>query len=146
MHYPDLSPYRYAVSAPLARVFHVGWLSRDVDYRTGRVAEDIVARLRSLAATQPANQMRGYHNCEICNCDEPQFETPKGLYVLGAAEIWVPDPVLPTIYAAPNLIIHYIDAHGYQPPEVFVHAVGAVDSNRWNGADVCDRLLDRGSA
>ncbi len=41
--------------------------------------------------------------------------------LLGAAEIRVLSR-MGTVYAAPNLIYHYVSAHGYKPPEEFLDA------------------------
>jgi hypothetical protein len=43
---------------------------------------------------------------------------------LGSAEIRVPGSG-GRIYAAPDLIYHYVEAHGYRPPDEFVEAVMA---------------------
>ncbi|MCB9624785.1 MAG: hypothetical protein H6723_15845 [Sandaracinus sp.] len=43
--------------------------------------------------------------------------------VLGAAELWIPSDT--AIFWAPVTIVHYIDAHGYRPPDAFVDAVRA---------------------
>ena len=40
---------------------------------------------------------------------------------LGATNIWV--PAGDRIFVAPSLILHYIDAHGYRPPDAFIDAV-----------------------
>jgi hypothetical protein len=42
----------------------------------------------------------------------------------GNGEIWVPGDDV--IYAAPVLIVHYIEEHGYLPPPQFLKAVAAL--------------------
>jgi hypothetical protein len=42
--------------------------------------------------------------------------------LLGSAEAWISDH-RGTVYAAPNLIYHYVRDVGYLPPEEFVEAV-----------------------
>ena len=55
----------------------------------------------------------GVHECELC-----QFQPAEG-----TANIFV--PYQGNIYVAPELIVHYIAAHRYKPPQVFVDAVMA---------------------
>lgn len=67
----------------------------------------------------------GFHKCEFC--DDQSFE---GMKVsrhgretrLGSAEITVKGKG-GRIYAAPNLIYHYVAAHDYDPPKEFVEAL-----------------------
>jgi hypothetical protein len=48
------------------------------------------------------------------------YETPD--VARGNGEVWITAAVGAT-YAAPVLIVHYIDAHAYLPPASFVEAV-----------------------
>ena len=43
--------------------------------------------------------------------------------VLGSAEIRVVDTKNNIVYAAPNLILHYVINHRYMPPQSFIDAV-----------------------
>ena len=54
----------------------------------------------------------GFHECELC-----QFEAE----ARGAANLFIPSDGL--IYVGPELIVHYVNAHGYAPPEAFCRAV-----------------------
>ena len=49
-------------------------------------------------------------------------------------------PFRSVIYAAPSLIIHYVEAHGYQPPEAFVVALRALDPTAAHYRAECERL------
>jgi hypothetical protein len=42
---------------------------------------------------------------------------------LGTGELWVTGDK-GVIYAAPTLIVHYVEDHGYVPPAAFVSALG----------------------
>lgn len=53
----------------------------------------------------------GVHHCKLCQYDSPS----------GHANLFVPDGS--RIFVCPELIVHYIAAHHYQPPEAFVDAV-----------------------
>jgi hypothetical protein len=47
---------------------------------------------------------------------------------LGNGEIRIPDG--PTaMFAAPTLIWHYVEAHGYRPPDRFIAAVDSYDDS-----------------
>ena len=53
----------------------------------------------------------GVHNCELCQYDPPH----------GHLNLFVPDGT--RILVCPELITHYIAAHHYRPPDVFLEAV-----------------------
>jgi hypothetical protein len=126
--YQDLSPYEY--SPTVVEMVNVGWLGRDSVYPTGVVDARVQVELLKRAA-DPANVMRGFHYCEFCDEDSPiRIPAKVGIHErvsLGTGEIRVAgdDGV---IYAAPTLIVHYIEKHGYRPPEAFIVAlIGAAD-------------------
>lgn len=90
----------------------VGWLGPDSDYPRGAVSGEFKERLKDLCAApwQPFISM-GFHQCELCQFDGPKFN----------ANVFVPYDG--TIYIAPVGVVHYIAAHWYQPPGVFIQAV-----------------------
>ncbi|GAA3882398.1 DUF7919 family protein [Tessaracoccus defluvii] len=102
----------------------VGWLEAGHAFTTGGCDPRVRDRLVHLAF-EPEERMRGYHYCEFCTEESPisvtGAEDPGKFVNLGDAEIWVRDRE--QVFAAPTLIIHYIDAHGYRPPAVFCEAV-----------------------
>ncbi len=56
-------------------------------------------------------------------------QSPLGEFVVGSAEIRVQGP-RGDRYAAPDMIIHYVEAHGYRPPDDFVAGVlGTLEEN-----------------
>ncbi|MEV0367320.1 hypothetical protein, partial [Nocardia fusca] len=77
----------------------------------------------------------GFHVCEFCPAPDPFDAMPQTVYGdhslnLGSAEIRVPVPQTPRhMFAAPNLIIHYVIEHGYLPPDAFVAAVMEYDDS-----------------
>ena len=76
-------------------------------------------------AGEPANVTRGLHNCELCDQQSPiLIDAVDGLHgsaVLGFGEVLVDGDG--EIYAAPTLIVHYIDRHNYLPPDQFLTAL-----------------------
>jgi hypothetical protein len=106
-------------------MINVGWLGRDSVYPKGSVDQSARLELLRLAA-DPVNVMRGFHDCELCNDESPIRIAPvqgvHGRISLGTGEIHVVGDG-GVVYAAPTLIIHYIDKHGYRPPDVFLSAL-----------------------
>jgi hypothetical protein len=46
------------------------------------------------------------------------------------------------MFASPNLIVHYIEAHGYLPPKEYLEALECVDVENWKPSrDYCWGLL-----
>lgn len=139
--YEDLSEYAYgyrdvdgvrgtgpsdgAVSfRPAHRRLNIGWLSARKwygpgarkRYPRGPLPEGFVERLE---AVPRVNFYRGFHDCGLCLWARPGAPSGNG-------EIRVPGGPGIT-YVAPDLITHYVAAHGYRPPQVFVDAVLAAD-------------------
>ncbi|HEX2312604.1 MAG TPA: hypothetical protein VHJ17_02660 [Thermomonospora sp.] len=81
------------------------------------------AILRMTAERRLVNRTRGWHECFLCPAGpypiRMDFEGTE--LALGDAEIRVVGPD-GTVYAAPNLVAHYIGAHSYRPPQGFIDA------------------------
>ncbi len=59
----------------------------------------------------------------------------RGLADLGSAEIWVPGT--DCMYAAPDMLTHYIAEYDYSPPSSFLESVRTLDiSNYHPNADI----------
>lgn len=127
-YYPDGSPYQYG-PAPNTGLVCAGWLAAGHPYPEGEPPDGFLDRLAWRCVNQTDRPYRGIHVCELCPKDHADFvsvvrEGKK--HLLGCAEITV---IAGTrIYAAPNLILHYVAAHGYQPSKDFVDAVMAGSS------------------
>jgi hypothetical protein len=59
---------------------------------------------------EPAIAM-GFHRCDLCLYDGPPGK--RNLYV----------PAAGAVFVAPELVTHYMNAHGYRPPDEFCAAV-----------------------
>ena len=112
-YYPDLSPYAYLPNQPA--MINVGWLESGHGHYRGTVPEGFLERLRTLAE-QPKNLCRGTHDCDLC---------PAGSGLRGNGEVHVVGAD-GQVYAAPVLVVHYVEEHGYLPPQEFIDAVMAV--------------------
>src|SRR5262245_35516631 len=98
----------------------VGWLARDCSFSRGPVTAAFQHKLEALFEDPycPVSFL-GSHLCEFC---APITAHPHDhSYPNGSANLLVPG--IDAIYACPSLIMHYVDAHEYQPPERFVSAV-----------------------
>lgn len=100
---------------------NIGWLEREYDYSTGVPPEGLTEALTELAR-HSVNVQRGIHFCRLC----PDFETARqntsrGDVFLGSGEIHVVGPR--GVYASPAMIVHYVEAHSYLPPEEYCEAV-----------------------
>lgn len=123
MYYQDLTLYQYIPIEGDPTTLNIGWLGDGQEYPKGQVSEPFVERLWTFCLF-PVNQMRGYHECDLCT--EPtfgvRFQRGEEQLWLGSAEIRV-FGLDDTAYAAPNMIYHYIVDHHYLPPDVFIRAV-----------------------
>jgi hypothetical protein len=142
-YFPDLTPYRYGFG-PLAwgadgpRALEVeglygwmwgpdgafdvsevavGWLEPLHKYPRGRMAPDLVEKLERLCRASRYHMTRGFHPCGFCDESEEGF---------GSKEIRLAGDDM--VYAAPNLIAHYVRAHEYAPPPGFVDALRRRDA------------------
>jgi len=104
----DLSPF-----GDSPRIVAVGWLERGHAYPVGDVPAEVYAKLEELlvAPWQPA-AAAGAHRCDLC-----VFTAEKS----GAKNVFIPGEG--RVYVAPELILHYMNAHRYQPPAEFCRAV-----------------------
>ena len=135
-YYPDGSAYAYALPFVISSVTNVGWLSAlSPDFPKGSVSDDFKEALRWACCALSTNQMRGFHVCELCERDAPSIECKGAVSsrrILGSSEIWIESG--DKIFAAPDLIFHYVTNHSYCPPKDFIEAVVAAFRLRWETA------------
>ena len=109
----DLKPCDYfgAEFAPLLRA--VGWLERGHPFPTGEVDRRVYDKLTefSVSSWQPMVTM-GFHSCELC-LYRSEAQGKNNLFIPGGGKVFV----------CPELITHYMNAHGYAPPAEFCRAV-----------------------
>jgi hypothetical protein len=124
----DLTQYTYSETSG-GKILNVGWLGTTWQYPRGRCEKAVRDRL-ALLSLNPEAVMRGFHYCEFCDVESPIYLPVPGSTqdaFLGTGEIRVADAGV--TYAAPTLILHYIDAHEYLPPTVFREAVMRVPAD-----------------
>jgi hypothetical protein len=104
------------MSAEGEHIRAIGWLHPDYPFSQGAVSPAFLARLK-LFASQAALSTKalffpiwcGVHQCEFCDQS------------IGAQNFGVPAADL--LYIAPEMIVHYVEAHDYCPPLEFQNAV-----------------------
>jgi hypothetical protein len=114
--YADESPCDYFVAfGPdgTASLRAIGWLERGQPFGVGSVNREVYDRLKHLLADpwQPGVFM-GPHECDLCRY-EPGARGYKNLFI----------PADGFLYVCPELILHYMNAHGYAPPDHFCKCV-----------------------
>ncbi len=131
-YYKDLSQYRehpkgLKGAVLLPNVLNIGWLGQIGDYERGEVSREFITNLveyyrcrvywrcwlRSSYYNYGLDGSWAHFNLKFGGC----------FMSLGTGEIRVADKSNGIMYAAPDLIIHYILNHGYLPPEEFINAV-----------------------
>lgn len=126
-YYADLTPYTYGSgkrdleasdSWRGVPVLNVGWLARGRRYARGAPPPSLAEALKRMTRTHRAEQTRGLHLCPWCasRLFSRHPDSPGG-----SAQIRVMGNGV--AYAAPELIAHYVEAHGYLPPTDFIEAV-----------------------
>ncbi|CCE06205.1 hypothetical protein BRAS3843_1640015 [Bradyrhizobium sp. STM 3843] len=122
-YFADLTPYSYgAADTSAASTLNVGWLAAGVDFPRKLAEPQFVDRLWRFCQVS-VGQTRGLHKCELCCSFDGNLAQKNGeRLLLGSAEIRVVSD-RGELFAAPNLIYHYVVQHDYAPPMEFVRAV-----------------------
>jgi hypothetical protein len=151
-HYEDLSPYHYGMGLTIPEVVNIGWLDANHRFTTGDVESDVVEKLEELALNSNksscdvlVDRLRGSCACPVCG--ESYLEVSDGhkSFLLGSAEIWIPNhKIRDQYYATFGLIIHHVKEHHYQPPKEFIDSVLALDINcEFIGQAIKDKLGEK---
>jgi len=122
-YYPDLSHYSYFKNDLDAHSLNIGWLDIAYPYTVKPTPAIFAAKLWNFCRL-PVQQSRGFHSCYFCkqpDIGHIEIRDGKELH-LGSAEIRV-FGTDGSVYAAPDLIYHYVIAHNYHPPDAFIQAV-----------------------
>ncbi|MFF0728672.1 hypothetical protein [Streptomyces sp. NPDC004134] len=127
--FDDLSPYSYLPESipPGVSALNVGWLDAGQVFPVGEVPAGFLEKLGDLCAHHAQAQMRGWHSCNLEHAGgAPPYPVTVDVggrtVALGGAEIRVVDREGAWL-AAPNLVYHYVEEHGYLPPGAFIEGV-----------------------
>jgi hypothetical protein len=123
-HFDDLSPYAYdAAAAGRASAKNVGWLDAVHDFTKGAASAGLLEAIweHCFILVTPT---RGLHPCGLCDSSSNVFERGGTRLLLGSAEIRV-FGAEGEVFAAPNLLYHYVAEHQYRPPPAFTQALAS---------------------
>lgn len=128
MYYKDLTPYEHYLNSPVPHILNIGWLDSEHEFVRGDVPRGFAEKFYAILMSEVGlacrvSQIRGVHSCKLCNLD--RYPNP----FVGSCQLWIPSSYHDVIYAAPSAIIHYIEDHSYQPPEIFLESVMRLDLN-----------------
>jgi len=140
-YFPDGSLYEYdEMPFSLPSVRNIGWLSAVHAFPQGPTSTSFLESLKWCACNCSTQQMRGTHTCEFCDLDRIEFECRGRRAWYGSAEIWVPTEG--GYFAAPNLIVHYVEQHQYSPPPAFVSAIISCCQGQTPLQDIGKKIVD----
>ena len=138
MYYADLTWYTRWHQKASDKLLNVGWLDRAHPFQTETPHESTLSTLLWHCCEQGVMRTRGWHFCDVCQTPRAeQFalgSDGKGYgsgflvqhngrgFRLGDAEIRVRGEN-GIVYAAPNLVYHYVRDHHYKPPGDFLNAL-----------------------
>lgn len=138
--YSDLAAYGrppYGIE-----VLRVGWIGKD--FQTAEIAltaelQSAMEKLRKLICISYACTHLAHSNfttgvirgpakrCPVCYTGAPKVHCQNSDVSINAFEIWIPSRYC--VYASPGLILHYVEDHGYVPPQAFVNAILDINEN-----------------
>jgi hypothetical protein len=102
------------------RIVAIGWLERGHDYPVGEVPSDVYSKLAALLVDPwQIAVAAGPHPCDLCMYS-PEKRGTNNVFVPGNGRV----------YVAPELILHYMNAHRYRPPDEFCRSVMACPQMR----------------
>ena len=121
-YYPDLTEYEYIEKNDEYSCVNIGWLSAEKHFDKGVLPFSIIEKIEQFSQYM-INVTRGFHDCELfSDKDVRLYDLADKSILLGSAEVRIFSNE-PIIYAAPNLLIHYVTEHGYLPPKKFIDAI-----------------------
>lgn len=126
--YADLAPCDYLGPEHASGLKAIGWLEEGREYRQDKADLRFVHKLVLLLA-EPWEHERATdpHYCALCTYSRGPSEfrlwQSPGMppVPMGNRNLFVPGAGF--LYIVPSLVLHYIDAHQYAPPEEFAKAV-----------------------
>ena len=125
-YYKDLDACDYFPGQQQPRLLAIGWLDPGHPYSRGPIPSELFESLAQLAVHpwQPV-VAAGLHSCPFCvfTGGPTSIRVADASVQLGMNNIFV--PAADAVYVTPSLVLHYIDAHEYAPPEEFRRAVEA---------------------
>jgi hypothetical protein len=121
-YFKELSIFSYGVQKQWPMQNNVFWLGPGHSFASSTPDQDVLDLLWKFCSVF-VNPTRGLHGCHLCPSQRlARFSRNGEERTLGSAEIRAFSN-RGAIFAAPNLIYHYVAEHGYKPPEEFIEAL-----------------------
>src|ERR1043166_4385868 len=117
VYFADLTEYNYLPYDSESPAYNIGWLDPAHEFQRWRAPTEFCQLLLYLTITANVHPTRGWHSFEFCAVERDGGDDRRSSYeirVVGEDG---------QVFLAPALIHHYVVAHGYRPPDVFVEAV-----------------------
>lgn len=125
-------------------VYNIGWLGKSSDHDINYSNLSLIDKLKCLLKRERVNLTRGITLCSLCSKGENRIrvDIDGDSLLLGISEVWIPNGVQNKIFAAPDLIIHFIEKHNYRPPQEFIEAIESFDlTSAWSGEEAYNKYL-----
>ncbi len=121
----------------------IGWIQSEANFQRGEVPKEFSQKIVDMLIRERVNLLRSVKTCPICNDKEWKYADEEKKVLLGCSEILVPvDDFM--AFSAPDLIIHYVNAHNFLPPQDFIEAVERFDlKSDWSGSLYFDEVKRR---
>ncbi len=120
----DLQPFDFFPFDRQPALRAVGWIDTSTDRVNSHIVDGFFERLFELLVNPWGPfASAGFHDCSLCRFTggPKEIRINNRSITIGNSNLFV--PATDCVYVAPSSIIHYIDAHGYSPPDVFQDAV-----------------------
>lgn len=110
--FEDLSPCSYFGQECAGFLRAVGWLERGKPFATGLVDVEVYKRLVEMCKDPwHPRTFLGSHCCDLCLYEGQSGK--RNLFI----------PAGGAVFVCPEMITHYMNEHGYRPPDEFCAAV-----------------------
>lgn len=134
MYYEDLTEYQYLSFLAKKDVppgtLNIGWIDEKHEFVKKTPSPNLIDALKEITFTEKSLHLtRGYYFCPFCKNVDPKtgaqlpvrMEYKRKEMVLGSGIIIFGGKK--HNYAFPDLLIHYVEVHGYHPPQEFIDDV-----------------------
>jgi len=103
------------------RLMAIGWLENGKPYDKGSVYSDVLDKIKLLnkefRKAFPEIVFRGLHGCSLCK----EKSNKENHLDNSCVNLFIPHQGF--VFVAPGRIDHYIEEHGYKPPQSFIDSV-----------------------
>ena len=115
--------YHKDLSKAGANTYYVGWLSKNIDFQKGKMDLGFLEKLKSQNNQREIDcGIRSYDYCELC-VSPNTLEQFQEVFYRGKSKGYLHIKSNGKKYRSPGMLVHYMEEHGYLPPEEFIEAL-----------------------